>query len=55
MVFGVTVLEKELGRASFLEARSAIGDPGEVFAAIIDHFFGQIGAIGGVAHQNRLL
>ena len=38
-----------------MKAWRAASDPIEVLAAVINHFFGQISAVGGIAHQGGFL
>ena len=52
---GVAFFEIKLRCIGFLQSACAVCEPFEVAARVFDHFFTEVGAIGGIAHKHRFL
>lgn len=55
VVGGVSWFEIKFRSVGFLKTRRTVCNPIKVFATVVDHFFREIAAVGGVAHEDGFL
>ena len=55
VVGGGSGFEIKFRSVGFLKTRRTVCNPIKVFATVINHFFGEVAAVGGVAHEDGFL